>query len=63
MKPADLKPSRMARAVVSLSSLEVGWRKVEKSIRGMWRESCETAVVIEEDMMGKCVLFRGSLDL
>jgi hypothetical protein len=29
----------------------VGERKVEKSMRGMWRESSETAVVIEEDMM------------
>jgi hypothetical protein len=42
----------MARAVASLvSALVVGERKVEKSMRGMWRESCETAVVIEEDMM------------
>jgi hypothetical protein len=52
MKPAFWKPSRMARAVASLvSALVVGERKVEKSMRGMWRESCETAVVIEEDMM------------
>jgi hypothetical protein len=47
MTPAVWKPERMARAVSSLVSGEVvGERKTEKSIRGMWRESLETAVVM-----------------
>ena len=57
MKPAVWKPERMARAVVSfVSGVVVGERKVEKSIRGMWRESWETAVVmwgvVGDDMVG-----------
>jgi hypothetical protein len=38
--------------VVSLLSGSVAERKVEKSMRGMCSESCETAVVMEEDMVG-----------